>query len=190
MQVEGRATDDLQHFRSRGLLLQGLRDFARARLHLVKQPHVVDRDHRLISEGGDEVDLLFREGFDFPALQGDDADRSAFAQQRNAEKRAKLTDRLGIKARVFRIGERVVNLDRPAFEHRSPANGAPVGCDRLLVDNCEHFLRMAGDCGDVIEFVLAKRAHDRRIGVAQPHRGLDDRLEDWLRLRRCAADYV
>jgi hypothetical protein len=39
------------------LLLQGLAQFTRARLHLVKQPHVLDCDHRLVGEGGDQLDL-------------------------------------------------------------------------------------------------------------------------------------
>ncbi len=34
----------------RGLLLQCLRKFARAGLHLVEQPHVFNRDHRLVSK--------------------------------------------------------------------------------------------------------------------------------------------
>ena len=34
---------------------------ARARLHLVEQPHVLDRDHRLVGEGRDQFDLLVGE---------------------------------------------------------------------------------------------------------------------------------
>ena len=34
---------------------------ARARLHLVEQPHVLDRDHRLVGEGGEQLDLLVGE---------------------------------------------------------------------------------------------------------------------------------
>ena len=30
-----------------------------ALLHLVEQPNILDRDHRLVGEGGDEIDLLF-----------------------------------------------------------------------------------------------------------------------------------
>ena len=48
----------LQHLRGRGLLLQRLAQIARARLHLVEQPHVLDRDHRLVGEGRDQLDLL------------------------------------------------------------------------------------------------------------------------------------
>ena len=57
----GELTDDLQHLGGRGLLLQRLGQVARARLHLVEQPHVLDRDHRLVGEGGDQLDLLVGE---------------------------------------------------------------------------------------------------------------------------------
>jgi hypothetical protein len=39
-----------------------LREFACARLHLVEQPHVLNGDHRLMGEGGKQLDLLVDEG--------------------------------------------------------------------------------------------------------------------------------
>ncbi len=57
LQIERRAADDLQHVGGRGLLLQRLGQIARARLHLVEQPRVLDRDHRLVGEGLHELDL-------------------------------------------------------------------------------------------------------------------------------------
>ena len=41
--------------------LPSLCDLARARLHLVEQAHVLDRDHGLVGEGGDQLDLLVGE---------------------------------------------------------------------------------------------------------------------------------
>ena len=61
LQFARRAADDLQHLRGRRLLLQRLGQIARARLHLVEQPHVLDRDHRLVGEGRDQLDLLVGE---------------------------------------------------------------------------------------------------------------------------------
>ena len=51
LQFAGRAADDLQDLAGRGLLLQRLGELARARLQLLEQPHVLDRDHRLVGEG-------------------------------------------------------------------------------------------------------------------------------------------
>ena len=81
----GELLNDLQHFGGRGLLLQRLGQLARPRLHLVEQPHVLDRDHRLVGEGGDKLDLLVGEGSHRSAHQHDHADRHSLAQQRNAE---------------------------------------------------------------------------------------------------------
>ena len=57
LQIERRAADDLQHVGGGGLLLQRLGEIAGARLHLVEQSHVLDRDDRLVGEGLDELDL-------------------------------------------------------------------------------------------------------------------------------------
>ena len=59
-----RTADDLQHLGGRGLLLQRLGQFARAGPHLIEQPHVLDRDHRLVGERLDQLDLLIRERTD------------------------------------------------------------------------------------------------------------------------------
>jgi hypothetical protein len=64
---------------------------APARLHLLEEPHVLDRDHRLVSEGGDQLDLP-GERAHHATHQDDHADRHAFAQQRNAKQRAVAAD--------------------------------------------------------------------------------------------------
>ena len=46
-----------EHLRCRGLLVQRFGEFARALLLGVEQPRVLDRDHRLVGEGGDQLDL-------------------------------------------------------------------------------------------------------------------------------------
>jgi len=48
-----RPGDDVKHLARRSLMFERLAKFARARLHLVEQPHVLDRDHRLVGERGE-----------------------------------------------------------------------------------------------------------------------------------------
>ena len=84
---------------------------ARARLHLVEQPHVLDRDHRLVGEGGDQFDLLVGERPYRRALQDDDADRPSFAQQRDAEH--------GPRAADFAAPRRCTR-DRPGHRRYEP----------------------------------------------------------------------
>ena len=64
LKFAGRTGDDLQHLGGGGLLLQRLGELARARLHLVEQPHVLDGDHRLVGEVRHELDLLVGERAD------------------------------------------------------------------------------------------------------------------------------
>ena len=63
LQIERRSADDLEHVRSRGLKLQRLGKIARARLHLVEQAHVLDRNHRLLRERFDKRDLFVGKRF-------------------------------------------------------------------------------------------------------------------------------
>src|SRR5262245_55426943 len=58
LELARRTRDDAQHLRGRRLLLQRLGQFTSAGLHLVEQPHVLNRDHRLIGVGLDKRDML------------------------------------------------------------------------------------------------------------------------------------
>jgi len=61
MQVARRTGDHAQHFRGRRLLFQRFRELARALLLGLEQPHVLDRNQRLVGEGGDQLDLFVGE---------------------------------------------------------------------------------------------------------------------------------
>ena len=59
----------------RGLLLQRFGELIGALLQLVEQPRVLDRDHRLVGKGRDQVDLLLGERPHVLPLDDDHADR-------------------------------------------------------------------------------------------------------------------
>src|SRR6266567_4063541 len=80
LQVERRAADDLEDLGGRGLLLQRFTQLAAAGLHLVEQANILDRDHRLVGEGRDQLDLLIGERGDYSPAQCQHADWIAFAQ--------------------------------------------------------------------------------------------------------------
>ena len=65
-------------------IFQRGRQFARAGLHAFKQAHVLDRNHRLVGEGLDQLDLLFGERSHRFALQNNDPDGSSLTQQWDA----------------------------------------------------------------------------------------------------------
>ena len=60
----------LQHLGCRRLLLQRLGQIVGALLQLLEQPHVLDRDHCLVGEGLDELDLLVGEWPHLPCGRG------------------------------------------------------------------------------------------------------------------------
>ena len=59
--IRRRPADDVENFAGRSLMFERFGNFALLRLHLIEQPHILDRDHRLVGEGGDQLDLLVRE---------------------------------------------------------------------------------------------------------------------------------
>ena len=70
-------------------LFDRLREFAGARLPLVEQPHVLDRDPRLIGEGLGQLNLLFVERSDGGALHAEQANGDALSQEGHYEDCAK-----------------------------------------------------------------------------------------------------
>ena len=60
LDIRRRASDDAQNLAGRGLLLQRLGEF-------LEQPHVLNGDDRLVSEGFEQLDLGRREGAHFCA---------------------------------------------------------------------------------------------------------------------------
>ena len=72
-QIARRGVNDLQHLGGRGLLFQRL-------TLLSNQPHVFDRDHRLIGEGADQRDLLVGKGLHSSPSEGDDTNYDPLTQ--------------------------------------------------------------------------------------------------------------
>src|SRR4029450_1038695 len=70
LDVGGGARDDAQYLTGRRLLLQRLDQVAVAGVELLEEPHVLDGDDGLVSEGPQELDVTDGEGTDF--TPGDD----------------------------------------------------------------------------------------------------------------------
>ena len=100
-------------------------------LDLVEQPHVLDRDHRLVGEGGRKPDLLIGEGSDLQTLQDQHADGDQFPQQRKGKNASRSGDFLDVGARIFGIAQNVGNLDRAAFQHRPSEHRSAIRFDRM-----------------------------------------------------------
>ena len=82
LQIEGRATDNLQHVAGRGLVFQRFLKIGGALAQLVEQPRILHRDHRLRGEILHQRDLLVGERPDFRARGGDHAEQHIVLAQR------------------------------------------------------------------------------------------------------------
>src|SRR5262245_37005341 len=131
LKFAGRARDDPQYLAGRGLLLQRLGQFARARLHFVEQTHVLNRDHGLVGESGDKLDLLLGERTDGRTLQYDHSDSGSVANERNAKCRANAR---AVPQRVIWISLNVHDVNHFSFEHGAPRDRTAVRGDWVIFD--------------------------------------------------------
>jgi hypothetical protein len=102
-------------------------------LDFVKQPNVLDSYTRLVSEACHQVDLLVGEGANSIAHKDNSADRMALAQQRYAEDRAIPDLLLCFLKSIFGISQDISDLNRFAFEYRSPDNTAPFASNGMPI---------------------------------------------------------
>ena len=79
---------------------------------LLEEASILDCDHRLVGEGGGELDLFVCEGFDARAANDEYADQRALAKKRNAEYRAGAGDLLSLSVYLFRILQHIGDVDR------------------------------------------------------------------------------
>src|SRR6516164_11008199 len=110
-----------------------------------------------------------------------------FAQERYAEDRAKPDLLLHFPISIFRISQDIGDLDRFAFEYRSPDNAAPSRFER----NAKTGFSMSGRAavsrdGLIVRALLAM--HCRHVGLAQPRRRFRQRVEHHLQIKSRTTD--
>ena len=125
--IARRGVDDLEDFRGRGLLLEGVAQLAGPRLHLLEQAHVLDRDHGLIGEGRSPTRSASRRtAIRLELGNGDDADwhprRGTAARP---EHRAKITSLREVMRCIPDQRGRPARVSRARLQDRAPAS-----CDR------------------------------------------------------------
>ena len=106
LQLE-RRTDRLPHLAQRRELPHRARERLGTRIQHLEQAHVLDRDHRLVGEGLQQLDLLVGEVSHVGARDRDRADRSALAQHGYAQAAAKAANSAVSLSDVFRVGKHV-----------------------------------------------------------------------------------
>ena len=156
--------------------------FLRPRLHLLEQPGIVDRDHGLVGEGGNELDLAIAEWLDLGTPERNDADRLAVAQQRHGQ-HGRLRYSASTCFWLPRSGSTEASctwIARFSSEAR-PASEARPGGDRI-VSEISHDLRTDADMGREIEFVAAQAPDRRPLRRTEALCGFNDGVEHRLQL--------
>src|SRR5262249_11459201 len=87
LEIESRAADNLEHIGGGCLVLQRFTEIARARLHLLEQPCVLDGDDSLRGKILDQTYLLIVEGADLLAINSDRTNQVVFLEHWHDQKR-------------------------------------------------------------------------------------------------------
>ena len=162
---------------------------ARARLHLVEQAHVLDRDHGLIGELLQQLFLGLRHGSSLGPADDDDAERLALAQHRHTQHSAPAHGR-GKPLIVVRIGQRVLQSDHRPGEDGSSGYLRKVGPHRVLGPKQLHIVRAHVVAGDEMEQLAIEAEHVRKQAAAESDSVAHDRLEHRLHVGRRGADHA
>ena len=85
LELSRRGADDLEHVRSRGLLLQQLGEVGRALPQFVEQPRVFDGNHRLCGKISNQCNLLVAKRPNLLPVDGNGADHFIVFEHRNHE---------------------------------------------------------------------------------------------------------
>jgi hypothetical protein len=156
-------------------------------LNLLEQPDVASGNHCLVGERCHQLDLPVGKGLDLGAEEHEHTDGYAIAQQRNANQAAVPTEPLRVASRILRISERVGYVNRNAVERSTTGHRAPVQVRGMARDIFGVF-RVGVVGGNDLELAVLQSIHECILGMTQPARTLNDRVEDGLHLRRRAGD--
>jgi hypothetical protein len=97
-------------------------ELARALLLGLKQARVLDRNHRLVGEGRNQLNMFGGERTRERAHQDDDADGSSFAQYRNAQNRVEAADLLFRRSGRRKVSQWASQWIATLFRRSGPEN--------------------------------------------------------------------
>ena len=103
-------------------------ELSAALLLRLEQPRVLDRDHRLVSEGLDQLDLLVSEWPYGSPVQDKQANWNPLAKKRHPEDCAIVAESCDLTEGVFRISENIWNLNGFALQQNSADYAAASRC--------------------------------------------------------------
>src|SRR5262249_48907857 len=169
------------------LVLARFLELAALVLDFVEQPHVFDRDRRLVGKSRYQLDLLFGEWPHLGARQCQHTDGHAFAEHRNAERGANAAELLGFCESKFWIGTDIYDMNTAAFEQGASADTSAFRFDRHGSDPIHEFSREAAGFSP-IEYAVYLPGDRGLVGIGKPSGGFDQRLQHHFEVEGRAAD--
>jgi len=170
-------------------LLERFSELARAGLHLVEQPHVLDGDDRLIREGLDQLDLLLGERPYSGAVHDEQTNGDLLSQERHPEDCPIAAYSREVTEGVFGISKNIGNLNGFALQQDPPDDTAASWRIRLSPYVFFELRRVTVARSGIVARVLPGRTEDvRLVRLAQPRRRFDQRVEYGAEVERRAAD--
>src|SRR4029079_5885561 len=102
----------LRPFAKRSELFDGLRKFLGSHLNLIEQSDVFNRDHRLVSERSNQVDLLLVEWLNPISRHEQHPDRNMLSHEWDGEGSAPASNARGLLELIFWIAHYIGDLHR------------------------------------------------------------------------------
>src|SRR5262249_38019515 len=181
-QLMAHARDELR------LVLASLSQLPVLVLDFVEQPYVLDGDHRLVSEGGGELNLPVGEWAHGLAAKNDNANRVSLSQQRHAKYSSKSALFLHFLKRIIRIGQHVGDLDWLTLEHCAAEHTPSSRLERYPSQNEFPVITRAAVSRNRLIIRALLTMHRHNIGLAQFCGRLHQRVEDCLEIEGRTAD--
>src|SRR5262249_1512823 len=181
-EIEGRATDALEHVGGGGLLLEGL-------AQLVEQARVLDCDDGLIREGLDQRELLGSEGSNLRPPHRNRANEETFATHRHTKEGSDAADTrsLGVNGTPARIRLRINNLAGAVLNSYAPDDCAVSWPNRATVYPLPEPRRGMVIRNEVVQLTVRPK-DEALLGRTKPGRILDQSFENRLEIEGRAAD--
>src|SRR5262249_809037 len=142
---------------------------------------------RLVGEGGHQLDLLVGERPHRGAQKRDDADWGTLSQERDTEHGSKPRKLDGLGPGIFRVRQDVGDVNHLAFERSSACERSSTQRNRILF---LVFDELAGKSmtGGKMKKIAPALKNECKIGLAQRHRRLHERVEHGLQVEGRSAD--
>src|SRR5262249_29848004 len=142
-----------------------------------------------VGEGGHQLDLFVGEWPHRGTQKRDHSDWRTLSQERDA-KHGPITRKLdGLAPGIFRVCQNIGDVNLLALKRSSARDRSAVKRNRILLLVFDEFARKSMT-GSKMEEIATSLEDECKIGVAQPSRRLDQRVEHRLQIESRAADHL